>query len=389
MLKDDTTTTKHMKKTVTFILTIMLYSFSYGQTATELYNNRNYQDLVKLEKKADKLTPDELYMVGFAFFQLQNDNRAIEFYDKAITKGLDNGSVYFYKGLSLCYLKKYDDAMKEIEISLKREPTNQEFMNQKGLIYKYQGQEDKALEFFEQATKLPNTYGEPFFWVAYVYHGRQDFKKALTLYYIAMDSVPQQNSYYQTTLESIGQLEYTYTKDYLKSAKAYSLAIQLDKDNYELYYKLIKSFNAAKEYVKADSIFDLVKIAFEKGKLPKEDMEIKTIAIAQFEWNGQIATIRKSLIDPKESLDISYKVFLLNKEGDKVERRFVIEKTIQLEKDGAKHLLCEQDKKTEDHITYPYGWSTDNIPLDDLEKAVKLVLDGKMKYSAKSNFGKK
>ena len=86
-----TTTTKHMRKTATFILTILLYSFSYGQTITELYNNKNYQELVKLEKKADKLTPDELYMVGFAFFQLESDNKAIEFYDKAIAKGLDNG----------------------------------------------------------------------------------------------------------------------------------------------------------------------------------------------------------------------------------------------------------------------------------------------------------
>jgi len=378
-----------MKKITTFILTILLCSFSYGQTATEFYNNKNYQELIKLEKEADKLTPDELYMVGFAFFQLENDNKAIEFYDKAISKGLDNGSVYFYKGVSFYYLKKYDEALKQIDIALQKEPTNQEFMNQKGQIYRLQGQEDKALDFFEQATKLPNTYGEPFFWVAYIYHGKQDFKKALNLYYVALDSVPQQNSYYQTTLESIGQLEYTYTKDYLKSAKAYSQAIQLNKDNYELYYKLMKSYNAAKEYVKADSIFELVKIAFEKGKLPKEDMEIKTIAIAQFEWNGQTATIRKSLIDPKESLDISYKVFLLNKEGDKVERRFVVEKTIQLEKDGAKHLLCEQDKKTGDHITYPYGWSIDNIPLDDLEKAVKLVLDGKMKLGASSNFGNK
>lgn len=378
-----------MKKILPIFLTILLYSFSYGQTATELYNNKNYQELVKLEKKAEKLTPDELYMVGFAFFQLENDNKAIEFYDKAISKGLDNGSVYFYKGLSFYYLKKYDEALKQTDIALQKEPTNQEFMNQKGQIYRLQGQEDKALEFFELATKLPNTYGEPYFWVAYIYHGKQDFKKALTLYYVALDSVPKQNSYYQTTLESIGQLEYTYTKDYLKSAKAYSRAIEIDKDNYELYYKLMKSYNAAKEYVKADSIFSLVKIVFEKGKLPKEDMEIKTIAIAQFEWNGQTAAIRKSLIDPKESLDISYKVFLLNKEGDKVERRFVIEKTIQFEKDGAKHLLCEQDQKTGDHITYPYGWSTDNIPLDDLEKAVKLVLDGKMKYSAKSNFGKK
>ena len=370
-------------------MTILLFSFSYGQTATELYNKKNYKELVKLEKKADKLTPDELYMVGFAFFRLENDNKAIEFYDKAIAKGLDDGAVHFYKGLSLCYQKKYDEALIEIDISLAKEPNNQEFMNQKGEIYRYQGQEDKALEFFVQATKMPNTFGEPFFWVAYIYHGKQDFKKALSLYYIALDSVPQKNSYYLETLESIGKLEYSYTKDYLKSAKAYSQAIQLDKDNYELYYKLMKSYNSAKEYIKADSIFKLVKIAFEKGELPKEDMEIKTIAFGQFEWNGQTAAIRKSLIDPKESLDISYKVFLLDKEGDKVERRFVVEKTIQLEKNGAKHLLCEQDKKTGDHITYPYGWSTDNIPLDDLEKAVKMVLDGKMKYSAKSNFGKK
>lgn len=148
-----------MKRTLTIILTVSLYSFLYGQTPTELYNNKNYQELVQLEKKADKLSPDELYMVGFAFFQLENDNKAIEFYDKAISKGLDNGSVHFYKGLSYCYLQKYDEAMKEVEIALKKEPTNQEFMNQKGLIYKYKGEEDKALVIFEQATKLPNTYG--------------------------------------------------------------------------------------------------------------------------------------------------------------------------------------------------------------------------------------
>jgi len=182
-----------MKKPLILILTILLFSFSYGQTVSEFYTDKNYQELVAFEKKSNKLTPDELYMVGFAFFQLENDNKAIEFYDKAISKGLDNGSVYFYKGLSLCYLKKYDEALKQIDISLIKEPTNQEFMNQKGQIYRYQGQEDKALEYFLEATKLPNTFGEPFFWVAYIYHGKQDFKKALDLYYVALDSVPKTN----------------------------------------------------------------------------------------------------------------------------------------------------------------------------------------------------
>ncbi len=367
-------------------MTILLYSFLYGQTATELYINKNYQELVKLENKADELTPDELYMVGFAFFQLENDNKAIELYDKAMAKGLDNGSIHFYKGLSLCYLEKFDEALIEIDISLTKEPTNQEFMNQKGQIYMYQGQEDKALEYFIEATKLPNTFGEPFFWVAYIYHGKQDFKKALELYYVALEMVPQHNSYYLSTLQSIGQLEYTYTKDFKKSADAYAQAVALNPKDYEYYPKLIKAYNAAKEFAKADSIFNQMKIAYELKELSEDYMKYKNVVIDEYEWNGQKVKVLKYLIDPKECLDISYKVYLMNEAGDKVERIFMVEQTFQLP-DGPKHLLCEKDKKTGDHLTYSYGWQTDTIPLDDLKKAVGLVLDGKMKYSAKSNFG--
>lgn len=377
-----------MKKLAIFILAVLLYSCSYGQTVTELFDNKDYQELAKFESKADKLTADELYMVGFAFFQLEDDNKAIEFYDKAIGKGLDNGSVYYYKGVSFYYLKKYDEALIQTDKALQKEPTNQEFMNQKGQIYRLQGQEDKALEIFIEATKLPNTYGEPFFWVAYIYHGKQDFKKALDLYYVALEKVPQTNSYYLSTLQSIGQLEFTYTKDYKKSADAYAQVVALNPKDYEYYPKLIKSYNAAKEYAKADSIFGLMKMAYERKELSEDDMKFKIVAIDEYEWNGQKLTVWKYLVDPKESLDLSYKVYLLTKAGDKVERVFMVEQTIQLP-GGPKHLLCEKDKKTGDHITYLYGWETDAIPLDDLKKAVGLVLDGKMKKGASSSAGNK
>ncbi len=52
-------------------------------------------------------------------------------------------------------------------------------------------------------------------------------------------------------------------------------------------------------------------------------------------------------------------------------------------------MLCEKDKKTGEHITYLYGWETDAMPLDDLKKAVGLVLDGKMKKGASSRVGNK
>jgi len=88
------------------------------------------------------------------------------------------------------------------------------------------------------------------------------------------------------------------------------------------------------------------------------------------------------------SLDISYKVYLLSKTDKKIEKTFMVEKTSQ-NPDNIKHLLCEKDKKTGSHITYPYGWKTDYIPLAELKKAVILVLDGKMKQAASSNFGNK
>ena len=185
-----------MEKVTILVCTALLYTATYGQTTTELYQNKDYQALVKLETKSDALTAEELYMVGYAFFQLENDDKAVEFYDKAIAKGFNNGPTRFYKSLSLTYLKRYDEAVREIDLALQKEPTNQEYMNHKGIIYMRQGLEDKALDYFEAAARFPNTFGEPFFWIAYIYHGKQNLERALRQYYIAAEKVPHQNRYY-------------------------------------------------------------------------------------------------------------------------------------------------------------------------------------------------
>ena len=371
-----------MIKVTILFLTALIYTMSFGQTTvSSLYSSKEYEALVKFDDKSDALNAEELYMLGFAFFQLQNDIKAIEYYDKAITKGFDNGTAHFYKSLSLNYLEKYDEALNEIDISLQKEPNNQEYMNQKGLIYKSKGLEDKALDYFEQATRFPTTYGEPFFWVAYVYHGKLDFEKALKLYYIAKVKVPKDNSYYVATLISIGQLEYTFTQNYQKSALAYAEAIKLKPKDFKIYPKLIKAYNAAKEYAKAENIFELMKVAYKNKELDKEEMKFKYVATDEYQWNKQKLNVYKFLEEPKNVLDILYKVYLLNKDGDKIERTFTVEKTIQIA-NGPKHFLCEQ--KEDKHFTYPYGWKTDTISLQDLKKGIALVLDKKMQPTATS-----
>jgi len=369
-----------MKKiTIVFFHALLVTTYGQPKTTADLYDSKDFEAIIKLEEKGETLTPEEFYMVGYAFFKLENDTKAIEFYNKAIAKGFDNGTVHFYKSISLSYLKRYDEALKEIDISIQRESNNQEYMNQKGLIYKKMGLEDKALDYFEEATRYPNTCGEPFFWVAYIYHGKQDLEKALKLYYVAAEKVPHENEYYVNTLQSIGQLEYNYTQNYQKSALAYAEAIALKPKDYEIYPKLIKAYNALKEYSKADGIFDLMKVAYRNNELP--DMKYKNVGVDEYQWNKQKLTVYRSLEDAKAVLDVSYKVYLLNKTQDAVERIFTVEKTIQVGS-GFKFTLCEQ--KADSHLTYPYGWKTDTVSLEDLKKGIALVLDGKMQNTATS-----
>lgn len=370
-----------MRKIILVIFAVLMYPVLYGQSPTELYSNKDFEALIKLEDKADSLNGEELYMLGFAFFRLENDDKAVAFYDRAIAKGFDNGITHFYKGVSLTFQKKYKEALAEVDLALKKEPTNQEYMNQKGMIYNQQGLEDKALGYFEEATRFPNTYGEPYFWVAYIHHGKNDFEKALKQYYIAAEKIPKKNNYYFKTLLCIGQLEYTFTQNYQKSASAYAEAIALRPDKYEYYPKLIKAYNAAKEYDKADAVFNLMKVAYKNSELPKEEMKYKNTAIDEYEWNKQKLTVYKSFEDPKEVLAVSYKVHLLNRAGDQLERKFTVEKTIQVA-NGPKHLLCEV--KEDSHLTYPYGWATDDIPLEDLKKVIQLVLEDQLQQTATS-----
>ncbi len=376
-----------MKKIIV-IINILFCLLLQGQTVEELYSQEKFSELVKLEKNADKFLPEELYMLGFAFFQLENDAKAIEFYDKAISKGLDSPYVHYDKALSLRYAKKYNESIKEFDIALKGEPYNQMYMSEKAFVYYYSDQLEKALAVFVEAKKLPNTFNAPFYMVPHIYHLNKDYTKALKEFYEGLDHISKDNKYYISTLEDIGKLEYTVTKDFSKSIKAYSQAITINPKDYELYPKLIKSYNAAKQTSKADSIFSLMIIAYNNKELSEDNMKFKNAPFAEYEWNGQKLSIYKYFDEPKESLDISYKVYLIEKGGDKIERVFMVEKTTQLP-GGSKHLLCEKDKKTGSHITYPYGWKTDAISLESLADGVKLVLDGKMKMGASSNFGNK
>lgn len=373
-------------KTLTFLLLLLSPAVLSAQTIEELYEKQDYAAIIAHADHSDTLTDMNLYVIGYAFFQLGDDERAIEFYDKALALTPDGVVFHFYKGLSLRFLGRYREALAEIELAVAGNPGSQEYVNEQGKVYYNLGEYDKALEVFEAAKKLENTFPEPYFWVGMIYDKQGLPEKALPAFYEAVEMIPVENSYHHDSWSMIGEIEYEL-KNYEKSVTGFKRAFEAGPNDWEQHARMMRSLNAWGKYDEADKAFATMKKAFEAGKLPAEDMEMGSTMFAQFEWNGQKAIVYRTFKDPEETLDISYRVYVLNPEGSEIVRRFQVEKTLQFKKKGTRHLFCERVKESGDHITYPYGWKTDEIPVKDIEEAVRLVLDGKMTMGASSSFG--
>lgn len=367
------------------LIIIFTNSVANSQTIGELYNSRNYQELIKFADKSDDLTTDELYFIGYAFFQLENDKKAIEMYDKAIANGLDDDYIYLYKGLSLHYDKQYKKAIDNFKIAIDRNPKGQKNYTELGNTFFYQEKYDSALVYFYKARELEYELGDPYFKIPYIFHIQENFTKALEEYETSASLIDKNDPELIEILKSIGQLEYTVFKEYDEAIETYSEMISLVPTNYDLYPKLITVYYANENYIKGDSLFKIMKTEYQKGNLSEEYQKYGSVSIDEFEWNGQKVTTYHYFKEAKETLDIMYKIYLVSKDGKSVERTLMTEKTIPLKKDGAKHLLCEREKSGAHH-TYSYGWSTDEIDYPSLKKFVILVLNEEIKPAASSNF---
>lgn len=372
------------------IILIFVFEILNAQTVEELYNNRDFQKLIKFADKSEELTKDQLYFVGYAFFQLENDKKAIEMYDKAIDKGLDDDHIYLYKGLSLRYDNQYDKAIETFKTAIQRNPKGQKNYTELGNAFYYQKKYDSSLVYFYKARELDFELGDPYYKVPDVYHIQQDYKKALEEYYVSASLINKEDPTYLEILKSIGLLEYADSKNYKKSIKAYSEVLSIVPKEYNLYTKLIKAYYANENFVKGDSIFNILKTKYENEELPKDMQEVKGETVDEFYWNGQRVSAMKYYKIPTEFAEPIYQFYLIDKAETKIEKKILTEKT-SIKLGGTKHILCGVDNETGAHYTYPIGWETDEIDYKKLKEYVILILDGDIKSQASSNFssGKK
>lgn len=325
-----------------YILTFLsLSSLVFSQKIEKLFNEEKYAELTSLERESNNFTNQELYYLGFAFFRQENDLKAIDYYNKALEKGFDHSELFFQKGLSEIFLKKYDDALADFNTAISKN-SMAEYYIEKARVY----------IITKDVLNEEKTYTEGL-----------------------LKAQKKDDRWYLQLLKNAGNFYYTQTKNFSKSEKIYADGIAKFPKSYELYEKRIKALNAEDRFIEADGIFDQLQNLYAKKLLSEEYMKFKNVAVDEFSWNGQWINIYKSFEKPKEMLDSLYKVYLIDKTGEKVERKFNIEKTIQVEKKDPEFVICEEINNG--HRTYPVGFKNGNFRITELRKEITKILNNK------------
>lgn len=372
---------------ITFFVLLIISTNGYSQSLKELYLQDDYKKLIEYAN-VDTLTKEDCYYIGYAFFQLEDDLNAIKMYDLAIEKGLDDDNIYLYKGLSLRYDKQFDKAIENFRLAIERNPKGQKNFTELANSFYFQQQLDTALVYFLKARALEFELGDPYIKIPNIYHIQEIFDKALEEYQISTSLIDKKSPTYIELLKNIGLLEYTVKKNYPNSIKAYSEMLSIVPKEYSLYAKLIKVYYANEDFIKGDSLFNVLRVKYEQQELPKEMMEVRGETVDEFTWNGQRVSAMKYYKSPQKFADPIYQFFLIDKAGKRVEKKILTEKTAA-DIDGVKHILCGIDKASGEHFTYPMYWKTDEIDYKKLKATVILILNGEIKPQASSNFSTK
>ena len=102
---------------------------------------------------ADKKA-EEFFEQGKKFSSVENADKAIDNYSKAIKINPKFVKAYNNRGIAYVWKKKYDLAIADFNKAIELDPKNGKAYNNRAIVYSYQGETDKALQDIQKAQSL-------------------------------------------------------------------------------------------------------------------------------------------------------------------------------------------------------------------------------------------
>lgn len=378
-----------MKTITTFILTILLYSISYGQTDLsvqfkELYDQNQYDEIIQYKaKRGEELTAKAYYYIAMSYYMKQQDDNALKYFDIAINKGPADYDMYFYKGMTLYYKGQLHESLPFFDKAIEMLPNEPDFYGGKGEAFYALIQLDSALYYFTKAMALPGCNSRIFLLAGDIYLVLNDSLNAITAYEAALSKMDKTSPDYQTTLFNIGLMS-QLAGNIEKAKNIYEQVLSIYPDDYHCMAKLIQTYYSLDQTDKAKPYREKLYDAHKKQLLPEAMKDM--FCFDQFMWNGNRVMAYENFDEPDDFMFVKHHFYIIDDNGN-IAYRIDSESSVAIRMNDSKlkYVLCLV--KGETHFTYWQYLFNDEYIYAELKAAVLDILNENVEPSGSFNPG--
>jgi tetratricopeptide (TPR) repeat protein len=365
---------------VFFFLTLFLVPCSGQSLIAKNYELKDFEVVFALGKDAASLTADDTYLVGKAYYYTSQDSLAVHYFTLAEQKGLVSEKLQLNTAQTYAYLGKFLEAQSHVEKALQIKSNYFSALHMKAKIFQMEKKNEDALALLIQCAQHDSVTADALISLTASLSAKEDYASALSFSYKALELCKKEQSDAKNALLNIGTLEEKVNKDKQKAIYHFEKALELDSTDYSIYSYLLPSLNEAGLLERAEAVFQSMRRQHTTGTL--QNVDDTNCVFGRYWIDGKRIIITRSLVEPREVIDISYHIYVIDQET--VERHFAVEKTFQLRPDSPSFLLCEL--LIAGHRTFGLGWKEETIPYLELKKAVQEILEDKEKPAAQSTY---
>lgn len=370
---------RHIFAALAWMAGTLILSGQNTTTIESLFKQQKYADVILLSSQKRSLKPEEMLLVGQAYFMTNQEDKAIGMYDMALLNGMDLPITHYLKAQAFRYLNKPAEALKSIDIFLKAVPNSSNGWYEKGMnLYQMQKFAD-ADSAFHRAVKFEPVNPGAWYMRAHISHYLKDEDKAYNFLLEAIQHIPANDPHAGMAWYDKGLIESGRNQNEL-ARESFMKAFRAGNDDPRLVSRLLRMLGNDEDRI--DSVISVVRTRCAAGLYPDHWARNQYVPVSvQSLSDNQKIIIYRHFKTPIHTGDLYYTIEILD--SSKVVRHFFVELVPRIGLSGSMYHLKEKSEGR-GLTVYDPGWNVPIIHTTQISETIMQILNGTLKSGVRS-----